>query len=228
MEVINDTYEHCINVLKNGKYSLKIRYFASNLGVWSKLSNAVRINIFKISEEHIAFNIFDSHFISVLDDGMISGNGSKKGKHARMVCADKGFDAGIHEWTMQCVEYDNAVNYGNASHAIGILTTPLIAKQGSHWVNDTEIKYAYYWNSHRRTIYGSIGGEYIYENNVNDGWKEGDVIRILLDCIRWTIQFSKNDKIINSEPYKVKPNQMYYPLIVMRSHNDKYKCIAYE
>ena len=87
---------------------------------------------------------------------------------------------------------------------------------------------AYYWNSYRRYCYGSINGEYIFENDVNDGWKTCDIIIILLDCKNLTIQFSKNGDIVNDKPYKIKPNKTYYPLIVMRSHNDKYQIQTYD
>ena len=221
-------YEHSIDTQDNGQYSVRIKYFESNLGVWSKFSDFRSVSIYKISEELIDFNVFDSNYIDVdAEQRMIGGNGTKKGKYPRMVAASKGYTDGVYEWKIKCVHYDHSNQSGNASHAIGIFTNPQIAANGANWVNDVRINCAYYWNSFRRTIYGAINGEYVYENNVNDGWKTGDVIIILLDCNKWTIQFSKNGNVINSEPYKIKPNKTYYPMIVMRSHNDQYQAVSH-
>merc|ERR1719203_1892482 len=144
-----------------------------------------------------------------------------------MIAASKGYKEGIYEWKIKCFFYDHSNQSGNASHAIGIFTNPQIAQDGANWVNDQRINYAYYWNSFRRTIYGSINGEYVFENNVNDGWTTDDVVSVLLDCNKWTIRFSKNGKVMNEEAYKIKPNMTYFPLIVMRSHYDQYQALPY-
>ena len=225
----NNLYENKVNVDKDGNYSIRMQYFDNNLQVWSKMSDLKFVNIYKINEQFVTFDIFDKSYINI-DNNMITGNGLKKGKYARMVSCDKGYEpeSGLFEWRIKCVEYDSSSASGNASHAIGIFTNKEIAKNGTNWVNDKRINYAYYWNSYRRYCYGSSNGEYTFENNVNDGWNTGDVITVLLDCKKWTIQFSKNGSVVNSKPYKIKENQTYYPLIVMRSHNDKYQVMTYD
>ena len=224
----NNFYENFVNAGKDGTYSVRIQYFENNLQVWSKFSDIKILSINKINEQFITFDIYDKNYIQITDENMITGNGSKKGKYARMVSCKNGYNSGLYEWKIKCIEYDSSSSSGNASHAIGIFTNKEIAEKGTNWVNDKRIDYAYYWNSYRRYCYGSINGEYTFENDVNDGWKTGDTIIVLLDCKNWNIQFSKNGSVVNDKPYKIKPNQTYYPLIVMRSHNDKYQVQTYD
>eukprot|EP00483_Globobulimina_turgida_P012568 UN12591 len=80
-----------------------------------------------------------------------------------MISCRNGYRDGVFEWKIKCINYDSSSSSGNASHALGVFTDNEIASKGANWVNDNRIKYAYYWNSYRRYIYGSSNGEYIFE-----------------------------------------------------------------
>ena len=118
-------------------------------------------------------------------------------------CAsDIGWNNSIHQFTVKCFITGNQAS-------LGIVTNPksFIDPQSAFPFDISEVGISYYW--YGSNVYGYRFGQQQFNNNIGYEWQNGDIISIIVNCNKWTIQFLKNYEKIGKS-MKIIPDQYYY------------------
>eukprot|EP01084_Bolivina_argentea_P263914 446874_1 len=189
----------------------------------------------------ICFDIFHSKYIeTVKSNGCIvqRGNykfeaiGYKYGNNKQNVCilyaSSCAMNKGIHEWNIKVIK--NKTKFRSECDiidAFGVTNKIDLCTQNEnifHILNDWKLS-----DDIKNSLF-----TYNFCTENESGWtpkyhlylKEKDVIKVVLDCIQWTLQFQVNGKLDqNAKLIHLKPNCIYYPVILSRRNNTKYKII---
>eukprot|EP01083_Nonionella_stella_P006520 18955_1 len=118
-------------------------------------------------------------------------------------CAsDVGWNSNIHQFTVKCYITGNQAS-------VGVVTNPqaFIDPQSAFPFDISEVGISYYW--YGSNVYGYRYGQQQFNNNIGYEWQNGDIISIIINCNKWTIQFLKNYEKIG-KVIKIIPDQYYY------------------
>eukprot|EP01084_Bolivina_argentea_P294435 506579_1 len=196
-----------LSLQKNEEIDEEIKYIVFGF-IRENYSNNVATDIIFIcvlflGDNEIKFDFYPNEYCEIIENGTLCIG---LGAHCvRTVCcvSSNGFDEGIHEWSIKC--YQPGCDYYVPSIGVvsnyndAIYDNNLLDKLGS---------YAYYAG------YGAISVTGCYRSNLPSfpEWNKGDIIGIKLNCVLWTISFSKNNKFITKQQLP-KKHIKYHPAI---------------
>eukprot|EP01084_Bolivina_argentea_P026595 49457_1 len=133
------------------------------------------------------------------------------------VCSSYFFNKGINEFWIQCIKPDE--------DSIGITTNTMMSTEVNNW-------YGYYHgNTYCYTGDGTISctSKTINRKHIPfqyglKGFKKNDIIKVSIDCRKWTLRFSNNDEKIGKR-IKIVPNMTYHLFVHTSFHNTEYKLL---
>ena len=112
---------------------------------------------------------------------------------------DIGFNAGIHYWSVKALQSIWGSRFDGRStcyRSIGITTTKtkqIVKKIVDTFVSESQVSgYHYYFNGCR----------------ADDGWIDGQIITVKLNCNEWTVSYYKDSAFKRME--NIEPNQHYF------------------
>ena len=83
--------------------------------------------------------------------------------------------------------------------------------------------YKYYWLG-KRGIYAKHDEIELQSFDVPDEWEKDDIISIKVDCNKWKVTFSRNDK--QEKSMEIKSNLTYYLFVTTQWHGSSYQLLA--
>ena len=117
-----------------------------------------------------------------------------------------GFSKGVHEIVIESVK-------SHPNDKIGIcqnVKPSQLYGLGKIYLYDQVFGERYYWWQHTRKIWTQSTHHKEVENRLK--WRDGDIIKMILDCDNWTLAYTLNDEVA-VHPFKIKPDITYYPVV---------------
>ena len=114
---------------------------------------------------------------------------------------------GIHEWKIKVIRYDASKDW--EGDEFGVTSKIDLCCKENHWGSSNKNIYTFH----------------LYNKNFKVFAKEKDVIKLRLNCNKGRLSFRINNKSFN-ETIELKRNCEYYPVILSKNNNSKYKLIT--
>eukprot|EP01084_Bolivina_argentea_P166955 289831_1 len=140
-----------------------------------------------------------------------------------------GWNKGIHEFKIQCIEISNGSNaIGIVSNKNGFINFNSTSEDWAHdWAFDSKqagITYQIYFRKHKWNqanydgIYSHNTGIQKYNRKIGIKWKPNDIITLNINCDKSMLTFYINDKIVG-KPVQIIQNTKYFPAIAFGGSN---------
>ncbi len=97
---------------------------------------------------------------------------------------------------------------GHQANGIGIIAR--CDSQAFRFANAKECQLSYYYGGNGTIKYCKGGEHFQILENTHESWGTGDIIKITIDCSKWTLLFLKNGKNVTKLPIKIKEIDAYY------------------
>lgn len=178
---------------------------------------------FATEEEHAYFGIYDDLHSSIAFKAAKSTHSASghvhhrptqqlKGNHVSDPTADvmflstNGFSSGVH-----VIEIKSIKSHPNDKIGICQNVEPhRLPGLGRIYLYDAVFGERYYWWQHTRKIWTQSTHHKEVEKRMK--WRDGDTIKMILDCDNWTLAYSLNDEIA-VKPFSITPHITYYPVL---------------
>jgi len=149
---------------------------------------------------------------------VLTGNGQSDPTADVAFLSQVGFNSGVHEIVMESIK-------SHPNDKIGIcqnVNPEQLDGLGKIYLYDAVFGERYYWWQHTRKIWTQSTHHKEVEKRIK--WKDGDIIKMVLDCDNWTLAYTLNDEVV-VKPFKITPNITYYPVLTNGDTRCQYRHI---
>jgi len=133
------------------------------------------------------------------------------------------FSDGVHQITMRCIRSHPNDKFGIVEN----VNVDTLTDLGRIYLYNPVFKTRYYWWKHTHNIWR---GSNYFKKIDNLQWKNGDTIKMIIDCEKWTCQFlhtpaNEENEAIVLAPFPIKPNIKYFPILSQGDTKSEYRHI---
>ena len=150
---------------------------------------------------------------------VLKGNGFSGSTQDIMYLSSTGFSCGVHEITMHCVKSHPNDKFGIVENTNVDTLTGL----GKIYLYNPVFGNRYYWWKHTHNVWKGSN----YHKKIEEiAWRNGDTIRMRLDCEKWTLQFfhkaENQEEVAVVDPFPIKANIKYFPVLTNGDTKSEY------